>query len=84
MVLPAGWLILNLIVGALAGPPAVAAVRAPGISCTYRACMAKCTKLSGLTCNSYCEARVALRAAARICPAAQAVDDLDAAAAPAD
>jgi hypothetical protein len=84
MVLPAGWLILNLIVGALAGPPAVAAVQPPGISCTYRACMAKCDKLSGLTCNSYCEARVVQRVAARICPPAQAADDLDAAAAPAD
>jgi hypothetical protein len=73
-VLQGGWLILNLIVGALAGPQAAAAVPPPGVSCTYQACMVKCDKLNGLTCNSYCEAKVAQRVAARMCPAANPAD----------
>jgi hypothetical protein len=74
-VLQGGWLILNLIVGALAGPPAAAAAPPSGISCTYQTCMARCGKPNRLTCNSYCEAKVAQRVAARICPPADAGDD---------
>jgi len=71
-VLQAGWLIVHLIAGVLAMPEA--AVQPSGISCTYQACMLKCCKLNGPICNSYCEAKVAQRVAARICPPVKASD----------
>lgn len=74
MMLQAGWLIVNLIAGALTAPEAV--MQPSGISCTYQACMMKCGKLNSPICNSYCEAKVAQRVAARICPLAKA-DDQD-------
>lgn len=64
--LNAAWLIVHLIAGAL---PATAAAGPVGITCTYQACMAKCTRLNGPICNSYCDAQIRQRSAAGICVA---------------
>lgn len=66
--LQAGWLILHLIAGAISAPQAAAAGHA-GVSCTYQACMAKCTRLNGPICNSYCDAKMQQRVAGGICTA---------------
>lgn len=64
--LNAAWLMVHLIASATALPEAAAAAQA-GVSCTYQACMAKCTRLTPTICHSYCEARVSQRVAQGIC-----------------
>ena len=60
------WLIAHLIVSAMVMPEASAAGPA-GISCTYQACMTKCTRLNGAICHSYCDAKISQRLAAGLC-----------------
>ena len=68
--LQAGWLILHLIASAMStSGAATAAGHAGGVSCTYQACMTKCTRLNGAICNSYCDSKVRQRVAAGICTA---------------
>lgn len=38
-----------------------------GVTCTYESCMARCVKLSGKACSSYCEATLKERRAKGIC-----------------
>ncbi len=66
--LQAAWLIVHLIASAMSTSGA-AAGHAGGVSCTYQACMTKCTRLSDAVCNSYCDARVRQRMASGICTA---------------
>ena len=64
--LNAAWLIVHLMASAapmLEG----AAARPAGMSCTYQACMAKCGRLNGAICNSYCDAKIPQRVAMGIC-----------------
>jgi hypothetical protein len=65
-VLNAVWLIVHLIASAPSLP--VAAAREASVSCTYQACMAKCTKLNDPICNSYCDAKIGQRLARGLCP----------------
>lgn len=67
--LKGGWLIVHLIASAMSAPQAATAGSAGGASCTYQACMTKCSKLNGQICNSYCEAKVRQRVARGICAA---------------
>lgn len=62
------WLIVHLIASAMS-LPATAAAGPAGVTCTYQACMAKCTRLNGPICNSYCDAQIRQRSAAGICTA---------------
>jgi len=66
--LNAAWLIVHLMAGAGPMPDGVAA-RPAGISCTYKACMAKCGRLNGAICNSYCDAKIPQRVAMGVCTA---------------
>lgn len=65
--LNAVWLIVHLIASATSFPGAAAASQSMGVSCTYAACMAKCTRLNGTICNSYCDARIPQRIAVGLC-----------------
>lgn len=67
--LKAGWLIVHLIVSAMSAPEVAIAGHVGGVSCTYQACMAKCTRLNGAICNSYCDAKVRQRLARGLCTA---------------
>ncbi|EKS42791.1 hypothetical protein [Afipia clevelandensis] len=69
--LNAAWLIVHLIANSVPSMPAVAAQA--GVSCTYQACMAKCGRLNGTICNSYCDAKIRQRVAGGVC---KAPDDL--------
>jgi hypothetical protein len=62
------WLIVHLIAGAISAPDAATAGNAASVSCTYQACMAKCSRLNGSICNSYCDARISQRLASGVCP----------------
>lgn len=64
------WLIVHLIASATSLPGTAAAAQPVGVTCTYQACMAKCTRLNGSICNSYCDARIRQRIAAGVCAAA--------------
>ena len=64
--LNAAWLILHLMASAAPVPESVAA-RPAGVSCTYQACMAKCGRLNGAICNSYCDAKIPQRVAMGVC-----------------
>ena len=66
--LNAAWLILHLMTSAAPLPERTAA-RPAGISCTYQACMAKCGRLNGAICNSYCDAKIPQRVAMGVCTA---------------
>ncbi len=66
--LQSAWLIVHLLVSAMSSMPATAAAQA-GVTCTYQACVAKCTRLNGPVCNSYCDAQIRQRSAAGICVA---------------
>lgn len=68
--LNSAWLIVHLIASATSLPGAAAASQPPAVSCTYQACMAKCTRLNGTICNSYCDARIPQRIAVGLCTAA--------------
>lgn len=64
--LNAAWMIVHLLSGLTAlSEPAAAAPS--GVSCTYQACMAKCGRLSGAICNSYCDAKIPQRIAMGVC-----------------
>ncbi|MGL4263746.1 MAG: hypothetical protein ACRCTX_19185 [Afipia sp.] len=65
--LNAAWLIVHLIASATSLPGTAVASQPAGVSCTYQACMAKCTRLNGSICNSYCDARIPQRLARGIC-----------------
>jgi hypothetical protein len=65
--LQAGWLIVHLIAGAMSAPESAATAGPAGMSCTYQACMAKCTRLDGTICHSYCEVRLQQRVARGVC-----------------
>ncbi|WIG51600.1 MULTISPECIES: hypothetical protein [unclassified Afipia] len=67
--LNAAWLIVHLIATATSLPGTAAASQPVGVTCTYQACMAKCTRLNGSICNSYCDARIRQRVAAGLCAA---------------
>jgi hypothetical protein len=62
------WLIVHLIASVMS-LPGTAAAGPVGVTCTYRACMAKCTRLNGPICNSYCDAQIRQRAATGLCAA---------------
>lgn len=63
--LQSAWLIVHLIANSVPSMPAVAAQA--GVSCTYQACMAKCGRLNGPICNSYCDAKIRQRVAGGVC-----------------
>ncbi|TKT73703.1 hypothetical protein YH63_021010 [Afipia massiliensis] len=63
------WLIVHLIASAM--PGAAAAAGPAGVTCTYQACMAKCSRLNGSICNSYCDAKISQRVSVGICAAQQ-------------
>lgn len=65
--LQAVWLVVHLIASAMSVPDVAAAGYAGDVSCTYEACMAKCSKLNGPTCNSYCDMKIRRRAVSAIC-----------------
>jgi hypothetical protein len=65
--LQSGWLIVHLIAGAMAAPETASAGPPRGVSCTYQACMAKCTRLDGPICHSYCEVKLPQRVARGVC-----------------
>jgi len=67
------WLIAHLITAASAAQEAPVMVG----SCTYSTCMAKCSRLNGPACNTYCESKVAQRISAGLCPAPVDPDDFD-------
>ncbi len=70
--LNSAWLIVHLIASATSFPGTAAASQPMGVSCTYAACMAKCTRLNGPVCNSYCERRIPQRIATGVCIPARA------------
>ena len=72
--LNAAWLIVHLIASAM---PGTAAAGQAGVTCSYQACMAKCSRLNGPVCNSYCDAKIPQRAIAGICASQDAgpIDD---------
>ncbi|HAO41300.1 MAG TPA: hypothetical protein DEA80_05065 [Afipia sp.] len=70
--LNSAWLIVHLIASATSFPGTAAASQPSGVSCTYQACMAKCTRLNGTICNSYCERRIPQRIARGVCIPARA------------
>lgn len=65
--LQSAWLIVHLIASATSPMPAAAAQA--GVTCTYQACMAKCSRLNGPICNSYCDAKIPQRLAGGVCTA---------------
>ena len=65
--LNAAWLIVHLVASATSLPGTAVASQPSGVSCTYQACMAKCVRLNGTICNSYCDARIRQRIAAGLC-----------------
>ncbi|MDO8980637.1 MAG: hypothetical protein Q7V17_15520 [Afipia sp.] len=65
--LNAAWLIVHLIASAM--PGTAAAAGPAGMTCTYQACMAKCSRLNGPICNSYCDAKIPQRVSVGICAA---------------
>ncbi|MES2600896.1 MAG: hypothetical protein V4602_08825 [Pseudomonadota bacterium] len=61
------WLIVHLIASTM---PGTAAAAGPSdVTCTYQACMAKCSRLNGPICNSYCDAKIPQRVSVGICAA---------------
>jgi len=66
------WLVAHLITAASAAQEAPVMVG----SCTYTACMTKCSRLNGPVCNSYCESKVSQRIGAGFCPAPVDPDEL--------
>ena len=71
--LQSAWLIVHLIANAVPSVPAAAAQA--GVSCTYQACMTKCSRLNGPICNSYCDAKIHQRVAGGVCPAPDDLTD---------
>ncbi|MBN9594436.1 MAG: hypothetical protein J0G36_03685 [Afipia sp.] len=65
--LNAAWLIVHLM-GSAAPMLAGTAAKPAGVSCTYQACMAKCGRLNGAICNTYCDAKIPQRVAVGVCP----------------
>jgi hypothetical protein len=63
------WVIVHLIVSGMSLPDTAAAAGPVGVTCTYQACMAKCARLNGPICNSYCDAKIRQRSAAGVCVA---------------
>lgn len=61
------WLIVHLIASAM--PGTAAAAGPAGVTCSYQACMAKCSRLNGPICNSYCDAKIPQRVSVGICAA---------------
>lgn len=64
--LQAGWLIVHLIAGAMSAPSAATGPTG-GVSCTFQACMAKCVRLDGPICHSYCEVTLQQQVARGVC-----------------
>lgn len=60
------WLIAHLVTAAAAAQdtPLVSVG-----SCTYVACMEKCSGLNGPACSSYCELKISQRVERGLCPA---------------
>lgn len=65
--LNAAWLLVHLIASATALPGTAVASQPTGVTCTYQACMAKCSRFNGPICNSYCDAKIPQRMSVGIC-----------------